>query len=89
MSYYLFSEYSENKNLSDILRAGKAITMEGTIEQEDIEKRIDYLFEEEFKRRDVCVCEYGICTIEDMEQLMQGAAKFVKDEISILLFEAK
>ena len=81
MSYYLFLKYSESKNLSNILRAGKAITMEGVIDQEDIEKRIDYLFEEEFKRRDVRVCEYGICTIKGMEQLVHGAVSFVKDKI--------
>lgn len=89
MSYYLFSEYSASKNLREILQSGKAITMEGVIEQEDIVKRIEYLFEEEFKRRDVCVCEYSICTIKGTEKFIHGATKFVKDKISSLLFEAK
>lgn len=89
MSYYLFSKYSESKNLLEILQAGKAITMEGVIEQDDIVKRIEYLFEDEFKRRDACVYGYSICTVKGTEQLIYGATKFVKDKISSILFEAK
>ena len=57
------------------------ITMEGVIEKEDIEKRIEDLFEEELQLRDICVCEYSICTVKEMEDLIHGAVGFVRDRL--------
>lgn len=84
ISHYLFGEYSKSKNLLEILRAGKAVTLDGVIEQADVEKRIEDLFEGEFMQKEIDVSAYRICTIESMEQLAQGAANFVKEKIAEL-----
>ena len=84
ISRYLFGEYSKRKNLLEILRAGKAATMEGVIERTDVEKRIEDLFEGEFIQKDIDVSAYRICTIESMEQLARGAANFIKEKIAEL-----
>ena len=80
INYYLFSKYSESKDVSEVLHNGKAITLEGIVEQEDIKKRIDYLLQEEFMYRDVRVSQHKICTIQGTEQLMEGAVNFIKDK---------
>ena len=78
VNFYLFSLYSEKKDLRKILQAGEAITLEGVIRKEDIEKRIDQLFGFEFQNWDISHIEkYSFCRIEDMEQLIQGAARYI------------
>ncbi|MBQ8815966.1 MAG: hypothetical protein IJZ84_01640, partial [Lachnospiraceae bacterium] len=87
MTYYLFSKFSEHKDLSKLLHNGKAITLEGIVEQEDIKKRIDYLLQEEFKYRDVRVSQHKICTIQGTEQLVEGAVNFIKGK-SYFIYDA-
>lgn len=79
VNFYLFSVYSESNDLRKILHTGEAVALEGVIKKEDIEKRIDQLFEFEFQGWDIShIKEYSICRIEDMEQLIQGAALYIK-----------
>jgi len=88
VNFHLLSLYSEKKDLQSILRAGEAVTLEGVIDKEDIEHRISQLFDLEFQNRDISkISEYSICTIEAMEQLIQGAADFVKEKFSSMLYE--
>ena len=68
----------------EILRAGKAVTLDGVIERADVEKRIEDLLEGEFIQKDIDVSAYRICTIESMEQLAQGAMNFIKEKIAEL-----
>ncbi len=76
---YLLSLYMEKKDLRSVLQAGEAVTLEGIIKKEDIERRIDQLYEFEFRDWDIShIDEYSICRIEDMEQLIQKAAEYVK-----------
>lgn len=76
---YLLSLYMEKKDLRSVLQAGEAVTLEGIIKKEDIERRIDQLYEFEFRNWDIShIDEYSICRIEDMEQLIQKAAQYVK-----------
>ena len=78
VNFYLFSLYSEKKDLRKMLHAGEAITLEDVIRKEDIEKRIEQLFEFEFQGWDISHIEKnGICRIEDMEQLIQGATQYI------------
>lgn len=79
VNFYLFSLYSEKNDLRKILHAGEAVALEGVIKKEDIEKRIDQLFEFEFQGWDIShIEEYSICRIEDMQQLIQGATQYIK-----------
>lgn len=78
VNIYLFSLYSEKKDLRKMLHAGEAITLESVVRKEDIEKRIEQLFEFEFQGWDISHIEKNsICRIEDMEQLIQGAAQYI------------
>lgn len=82
VNYYLYSLFSKKKNLLEILHAGKAVTLAGVIEKEDIERRIGQLFEFEFKYWDVShIAEQQICKIEDMEEVIQKAALYIKKEL--------
>ena len=75
----LFSAFSKEKDLYHILRTGEPITLEGVIGKDVIERRIEQLFEFEFKGWDISyIEEHEICKIEDMERLIQDASLFIK-----------
>lgn len=81
VNYYLFTLFSKRENLLKILQSGEAISLEGIIEREVIEQRIGQLFEFEFKAENwdiSCIEEQKICSIEDMEKLIQEASKFIE-----------
>ena len=78
VNFYLFSLYSEKNDLHKILHAGEAIALDGVIRKEDIEKRIEQLYEFEFQGWDIShIDQNSICRIEDMEQLIQGATQYI------------
>lgn len=84
-NYYLYREYSRGKDLRAILDAGKAVTLKGAIEKEDIEKRIRLLFEKEFTEKDISdIDSFEICTHEVMKQLIEGSTELVLAELKKL-----
>ena len=81
VNYYLFTLFSKREDLLKVLQRGEAITLEGIIEKEVIERRIGQLFEYEFKAEnwDISYIEdQKICSIGDMEKLIQEASKFIE-----------
>lgn len=80
---YLLSLYSVEKDLRSVLCAGEAVGLEGVIKKEQIERRIDQLFEVEFQGWDISHIDgHGICRVEDTERLIQGAAEYVKEVLA-------
>lgn len=81
-NYYLYLEYSRNKDLRAILDAGKAMTLTGIIEKEDIEKRIRLLFLQEFSERDISdIDSYTMCSHGAMKKLIDGSTELVLDKL--------
>ena len=79
VNYFLYSLYSEKKDLWNVLNSGKAVTLDNVIKKEDIEHRIVQLFEYEFKHWDIShIADHEICKIEDMEHSIQDACIFIK-----------
>lgn len=79
MNYYLFTLFSKKEDLLKVLQRGEAITLEGIIEREVIGQRIGQLFEFEFKAENwdtSHIEDPQICSIGDMEKLIQEASKF-------------
>lgn len=81
-NYYLYREYTRDKDLHAILNAGKPVTLDGVIEKEDIERRIRLLFEKEFTEKDISdIDSFTICSHEVMKQLIDGSTKLVLTEL--------
>lgn len=81
-NYYLYLKYSRDKDLRDLLEAGKAVTLDGIIEKEDIERRIQLLFEQEFSERDISDIEYyTMCSHEAMKKLIDGSTELVLNRL--------
>lgn len=79
VNYYLFLLFSKENNLYNVLHEGEAITLDDIISKAVIERRIEQLFEYEFKCWDIShIDENKICKIEDMERLIQDASLFIK-----------
>ena len=82
VNYYFYKRYQKEKNLYQLLSTGKAETMDGVIDKKTIEERISQLFEFEFKYRDISnVDAYEICTVGEMEKMVEGACEFIIKEI--------
>ena len=79
VNYYLFTLFSKEKNLLEILRSGRAETLDGVIEKEVIEQRIEQLFEFEFKYWDIShIEEQKLCRIDDMYRMIRAASLFIQ-----------
>lgn len=79
INYYLYCEYSKEKNLYDILRAGRSCSIDGVFEKSLIDPRINQLFSFEFKSRDIeHLSENRICTVDNTESLIQEAPEMIK-----------
>lgn len=79
INYYLYREYSKEKNLYDILRAGHSCSIDGVFEKSLLEPRIHQLFSFEFQSHDIeHLSENSICTIENTESLIQEAPEMIK-----------
>lgn len=82
VNYYLYCEYSKEKNLYDILRAGHSCSIDGVFEKNLLDPRIDQLFSFEFQSHDVeHLSENKICTLENTESLIQEAAEMIRKEL--------
>lgn len=80
INFYLLSQYEKQRDLRRVLDDGKAVTLQGVIDREDILKRIDDLFRYEFESRDISgIKEYTICTIEGTKRLIENASLFVRN----------
>lgn len=83
VNYYFYELFSKQDDLYQILKEGKAETLEHVIEKETIERRTDQLFEFEFKPRDISkIADYEICRIEDMERIINEACEFILQVVS-------
>lgn len=81
VNYYLFTLFSKREDLLKVFQRGEAITLEGIIEKEAIEQRIRQLFEFEFMAENWDIShieDQKICSIGDMEKLIQEASKFIE-----------
>ena len=82
VNYYFYERYQKEKNLYQLLSTGKAETMDGVIDKKTIEDRTNQLFEFEFKSRGISnIQAYEICTVGDMEKLVEGAYEFIIKEV--------
>lgn len=79
VNYHLYCEYSREKNLYNILHAGRSCSIDGVFEKSLLDPRIDQLFSFEFKSRDVGhLSENKICTLNNTESLIKEAAEIIK-----------
>ena len=77
-NYYLYLKYSKDHDLHAILNAGKPITSEGGVTVEDIKKRVELLFKQEFAERDISdIDSYTICPHEAMSAMMEASTELV------------
>lgn len=84
-NYYLYLKYTRDKDLRAILDEGKALTLDGIIGKEDIEKRIGLLFEQEFSEKDISdINAYTICSHEAMKRLIDGSTELVLDRLKLI-----
>lgn len=82
VNYYFYERYQKEKNLYQILSMGKAETLDGVIDKKTVEDRTSQLFEFEFKSIDISnIDAYEICTVKEMEKMVEGACEFIIKEI--------
>lgn len=80
-NYEQYLTYSKEKDLQQVLHAGRAFALEGFIEKEDIENRIDRLFQEEFRPQQVDTSGYIIYTLDKWEELIEGATDYITERL--------
>lgn len=84
-NYFLYLDYSKNRDLKALLESAIPETIDGVIDKELVLKRIDLLFEQEFAKRDISdIDEYIICSHNAMEKLIVGASDYVMEELKAL-----
>ena len=77
-NYYLYEEYVKSTDLRSLLTAGKPVTLEGVISADDIKKRVELLFKQEFVERDISdIDSYTVCSHESMKRLIDGSTELV------------
>lgn len=79
VNYYLYREYSKEKNLYNILRAGHSCSIDGVFEKDLLDPRIDQLFSYEFQCHDIeHLAENRICTLDNTAWLIQETPAIIK-----------
>ena len=79
MNYYLFREYSKDKNIVDTLKKGRSYSISDVYDDSVFENRIKQLFDFEFKKWDTDTIEkHSICTIENTIALIEKAPTVIK-----------
>lgn len=79
VNYYLFQEYSKEKNLLSILERGKSCQIPDVFDNRLLEERIKQLYGFEFAPHDIehISCN-EICTIDNTNELINDAPKMIK-----------
>lgn len=79
VNFYLFCEYSKDKNLMNILKEGRSYSIAGIYDDKVFEDRIRQLFDFEFKSRDIeSIVHNNICTIENTNKFIDDAPQMIK-----------
>ncbi len=79
VNYYLFREYSKDKNIVDTLKKGRSYSISDVYDDSVFENRIKQLFDFEFKKWDTDTIEkHSICTIENTMALIEKAPAVIK-----------
>ena len=79
VNYYLFSEYSKNKILMEILKKGRSYSIPSIYDDSVFENRIKQLFDFEFRKWDLeSIDKNSICTIENTMALIEKAPTIIK-----------
>ena len=79
VNYYLFQEYSKDKNIVDTLKKGRSYSISDVYDDSVFENRIKQLFDFEFKKWDTDTIEkHSICTIENTMALIEKAPAVIK-----------
>lgn len=79
VNYYLFQEYSKDKNIVDTLKKGRSYSILDVYDDSVFENRIKQLFDFEFKKWDIDTIEKNsICTIENTMALIEKAPAVIK-----------
>lgn len=79
VNYYLYCEYSKEKNLLHILQKGKSCSLVGVFDDSLLKDRIKQLFEFEFTPRDMKdIIRNEICTIDNTNELIMSAPQIIK-----------
>lgn len=79
VNYYLFQEYSKDKNIVDTLKKGRSYSILDVYDDSVFENRIKQLFDFEFKKWDTDTIEkHSICTIENTMALIEKAPAMIK-----------
>ena len=77
-NFYLYKEYEKNTDSESLLKSGKPVTLEGVISADDIKKRVELLFKQEFVERDISdIDSYTVCSHESMKRLIDGSTELV------------
>ena len=79
VNYYLFCEYSKNKDLMDILRKGRSYSIPNVYDDTCFENRISQLLDFEFKSWDLGSIENNsIVTIKNTMELLESAPEMIR-----------
>lgn len=79
VNYYLFCEYSKEKNLFNILREGRSCSIADAFDEKLLGDRIKQLYDFEFSPHDIeHIINNKICTIENTNKLIMDAPKMIK-----------
>ncbi len=80
VNYYLFREYSKEKNLLAILRDGRSYSIPDVYDDSFSENRLGQLLDFEFKSWDLgSIRNHSIVTIENTRALLDNAPQMVKE----------
>lgn len=79
VNYYLYCEYSKEKNLLHILQEGNSCSLGDVFDKSLLDDRIKQLFEFEFKLHDVKnIAHNEICTIDNTYELIMRTPQIIK-----------
>ncbi len=80
VNYHLYREYARERDLYAILRKGRSCSIDGLIDKDLLDARIDQLFSHEFKEQELeDLSGHQICTVENTEKLIQEKAAIIED----------
>ncbi len=80
LNYYLFCEYSKDRNLVDILKSGQSYSIPGVYDDTFFDDRINQLLDFEFKNWDLESIENNsIVTLGNTRKLLDDAPMMIKE----------
>ena len=83
VNYYLYCEYSKNKNLIDILKKGRSYSIPNIYDDTFFDNRISQLLDFEFKSWDLGPIENNsIVTIKNTRELLESAPEMIRQMLA-------